>query len=253
MRRNPVAVFAAVAGLCMLIAGAWATTTTGALEPTTGTWRAYRGTDFTILVCSNSSETAMLACVAADSERRATSTRYQLRYPNRYVTVTYSALPPPTTAQWTFCANEYEVCSFTGTRRVRFGLNTTWVERDLTAANGGIPCRIASFGSDPLVGIAKRCELRNVDSPPASGSATLSWTPPTQNSDGTTLTNLAGYRVSYGTSSTALTQTVQIANAGASSYTVSNLTPGTWYFAVRAYTSGGTESANSNVGTKVIL
>lgn len=82
--------------------------------------------------------------------------------------------------------------------------------------------------------------------------ATLSWTPPTQNTDGTALTNLAGYRVSHGTSPTALTPTIQIANAGASSYTVSNLAPGTYYFAVRAYTSGGTESDLSNVVQKVV-
>lgn len=79
------------AGLCAMVAGAIAATTSGSLEPTNGTWRAYRGTDFTTLACSNSSETAMLACIAADSERRAASTRYQLRYPNRYVTVRYSA------------------------------------------------------------------------------------------------------------------------------------------------------------------
>ena len=47
-----------------------------------------------------------------------------------------------------------------------------------------------------------------------------------------------------------LTQTVQLANAGMSSYVVENLSPGTYYFAVRAYTSGGAESANSNVVTK---
>lgn len=241
------------AGLCAIIAGAFAATTTGNLEPTTGTWRAYRGTDFSTLVCSNSSEAAMLACIAADAERRATSTRYQLRYPNRYVSVTYSAPPPPTTTAWTFCANEYETCAFSGTRRVRFGLNTSWVERDLTAVNGGVACRLATFGSDPVVGVTKRCELRAVESQPqVTGSATLSWTPPTQNTDGSSLTNLVGYRVSYGTSPTALIQTIQIANAGISSYTISNLSPATWYFAVRAYTSSGTESVNSSIGSKAV-
>ncbi len=33
------------------------------------------------------------------------------------------------------------------------------------------------------------------------GTATLSWTPPTQNTDGSPLTDLAGYRVYWGTSS----------------------------------------------------
>lgn len=85
-----------------------------------------------------------------------------------------------------------------------------------------------------------------------SGRAVLSWTPPTQNTDGSALTNLAGYRVSYGTSSTALTSTIQIANPGVSNYTISNLAPGTYYFAVRAYKSSGTESNNSNVVSKVV-
>lgn len=82
--------------------------------------------------------------------------------------------------------------------------------------------------------------------------ATLSWTPPATNTDGSALTNLAGYRVSYGTSPTALTQTIQLATPGLSSYTISDLAPGTYYFAVRAYTSAGTESTNSNVGSKII-
>jgi hypothetical protein len=85
-----------------------------------------------------------------------------------------------------------------------------------------------------------------------TASATLSWTPPTQNTDGSTLTNLAGYRLYYGTSATALTQSVQIANPSVSTYVIDGLTPTTYYFAVRAYTSGGAESANSNVASKTL-
>jgi hypothetical protein len=93
----------------------------------------------------------------------------------------------------------------------------------------------------------------NVTSPPSSnGSATLSWTPPTQNTDGSTLSNLAGFRIQYGTSPTALTQTVQIPNAGLASYVVTGLSSGSWYFAVKAYTSSGAESANSGVVSKTI-
>lgn len=250
----------------------------------------------------------MLACIAADAERRATTTRYQLRYPNRYVTATYTApiptcpaLPatetrtatcptgttgtypqtrsytaapyptcstagawtpaeppagacvaaPPPTSDWTLCAVEYQTCTFTGTRRVRFGLNASWVERDLA---GPIACRINTFGSDPVVGAAKRCELRNVDTPPppATGTATLSWTPPTANTDGTALSNLAGYRISYGASPTELINTIQIPSPSVRLYTVENLSPGTYYFSVRAYTSTGTESAQSNTVSKAV-
>lgn len=83
-------------------------------------------------------------------------------------------------------------------------------------------------------------------------AATLSWIPPTQNTNGTALTNLAGYRISYSTSPTALDRVIQIANPGLSGYTIGNLAPGTYYFAVRAYTSGGTESVNSDVRSKIV-
>jgi hypothetical protein len=86
----------------------------------------------------------------------------------------------------------------------------------------------------------------------ASGSATISWTPPTTNSDGTTLANLAGYRIAYGNSSTNLNQTTSLNNAGLTTHTISNLTAGTWFFAVYAVNSGGLESDISNVATKTI-
>lgn len=84
------------------------------------------------------------------------------------------------------------------------------------------------------------------------GTATLSWTPPTQNTDGTALTNLAGYRISYGSSATAMTQVIQVANPGVTRYTVSNLEAGTHYFGIRAYNSAGAESSVSNVVSKVV-
>jgi hypothetical protein len=41
-------------------------------------------------------------------------------------------------------------------------------------------------------------------------------------------------------------------NPNETTYTVNNLRPGTWYFAVSAYTTNGTESAPSNVASKTI-
>ncbi len=86
----------------------------------------------------------------------------------------------------------------------------------------------------------------------SAGSATLTWTPPTRNADGSTLSNLAGYRIVYGTSPTSLNRTMEVRNPGISTYVVENLSPATYYFAVRAFTSTGTESANSNVASKVV-
>lgn len=86
----------------------------------------------------------------------------------------------------------------------------------------------------------------------AAGTATLNWTPPLDNTDGTVIANLAGYKIYYGTTSTALNQTIQVGNAGLSSYSFSNLASGTWYFGVTAYTSAGTESALSNIASKAV-
>jgi hypothetical protein len=86
----------------------------------------------------------------------------------------------------------------------------------------------------------------------ASGSATLSWTPPTTNNNGSPLTNLAGYRVYWGNSPTGMTQSVSLNNPGLSSYVIGNLVAGTYYFGVKAVSSTGVESTMSNVGTKTI-
>ena len=59
----------------------------------------------------------------------------------------------------------------------------------------------------------------------SNGAVTLSWTPPTQNTDGSVLTNLSGYRIHYGTSPSALNQTITLNNAGLTAYMVQNLSP----------------------------
>lgn len=84
------------------------------------------------------------------------------------------------------------------------------------------------------------------------GSATLKWTAPTANSNGTALTNLAGYYIYYGTSPGSLTNVVDVSNPAALTYVVNNLGAGTWYFAIAAYTNAGLTSPMSNVGSKTI-
>jgi hypothetical protein len=86
----------------------------------------------------------------------------------------------------------------------------------------------------------------------SNGTATVNWIPPTDNSNGTALTGLAGYEIHYGTASNNLSQTAQVANSGLTSYTLTNLTAGTWYFGVTAYTTSGTQSSMSNLASKTI-
>ena len=88
--------------------------------------------------------------------------------------------------------------------------------------------------------------------PPPTQSVTLSWSAPTLNTNGTILNDLAGYYINYGTSATALSQTVTVTGATSTTYTVANLVPGTYYFSVTAYNSAGTESAPSPTVSKTI-
>jgi hypothetical protein len=85
-----------------------------------------------------------------------------------------------------------------------------------------------------------------------AASVTLTWVAPTDNTNGTPLTDLAGYHIHYGTSPDNLTQVIELAGTGNTEFELSGLAPGTYYFAVTAYTTMGTESAESDVGYKTI-
>lgn len=84
------------------------------------------------------------------------------------------------------------------------------------------------------------------------GSATLSWTPPTQNTDGTPLTDLSGYRIYWGTSPGSYPNSVTIDQAGVTTYVVENLVPGTYEFVSTAINADGVESDYSNPATKTV-
>jgi len=109
-------------------------------------------------------------------------------------------------------------------------------------------------GSAALSAFAIRVMAPASDTPPptTTGSATLSWNTPTQNTDGSPLTNLAGYRIYYGTDATALAYSATIDSTTTTSYVVSGLGAGTWYFAIKAVSTTGTESDPSNLVSKTI-
>ena len=91
-----------------------------------------------------------------------------------------------------------------------------------------------------------------VTSAEASNAATLSWTPPIENEDGSSLVNLAGYTIVYGPSSTTLHQSIRLENPGLSRYVIDDLPAGTYYFGIKAFNAEGVESSVSNVVSKVI-
>jgi len=85
-----------------------------------------------------------------------------------------------------------------------------------------------------------------------SGSATLTWQPPTTRTDGSPLNDLAGYRVLWGTTRGQYPNSVRLTNPGITSYVVNNLSPATYYFVVVAVDSKGIESGYSNEASKTI-
>jgi hypothetical protein len=86
----------------------------------------------------------------------------------------------------------------------------------------------------------------------ANGSATLSWLPPTTNTNGSPLTNLAGFKIYWGTAPGNYSSSTTVMNPGLATYVVGNLTPNTYYFAVSALNSAGTESVFSNPASKTV-
>jgi hypothetical protein len=88
--------------------------------------------------------------------------------------------------------------------------------------------------------------------PQSSGSATLAWQPPTQNTNGSMLTNLAGYHIYYGTAPNNLAQTVNVPNPGVTRYVMSGLVAATWYFQMTAYDKNGMESPPTGIQSVVM-
>jgi hypothetical protein len=85
-----------------------------------------------------------------------------------------------------------------------------------------------------------------------NGTAVLSWTPPTVNTDGSTLNDLSGYRIYYGASVDSLTTVISLNDPGLSSYAIDGLGSATYYFAVTAIAASGSESEKSTVVSKSV-
>jgi hypothetical protein len=84
------------------------------------------------------------------------------------------------------------------------------------------------------------------------GYAKLSWHAPTKNTNGTPLTDFDGYTIYYGNFKSALTRTIKVADASATSYEVSKLRSGTYYFTIAADAKDGKQSAQSLMASKTI-
>jgi hypothetical protein len=113
-------------------------------------------------------------------------------------------------------------------------------------------CVLAGCHEDPTGVSTVSASAGTAATNKGSGMATLSWQAPTTNTDGAALTDLAGYRIYFGMNADDLTQTVQLTGLGLQTYVIDDLGLGTWYFAIKAVTSAGAESALSDVVSKTI-
>ncbi len=119
------------------------------------------------------------------------------------------------------------------------------------AASGGWSGTRAASGTQTLATITASTNY-TLTCTWSTGTARVTWTTPTSNTDGSALVNLAAFRVYYGTSASALSQSSEINDITQRAATISSLTPGTWFFAVRSVNTNQVESANSSVWNKSV-
>jgi hypothetical protein len=86
---------------------------------------------------------------------------------------------------------------------------------------------------------------------PVTGSAKLSWIPPTEREDGSTLDSIGGYTIYFGQDPERLEYTIEVSGE-ITEYEINDLDEGTWYFALSAKSDTGLESALSPLVSKII-
>ncbi len=115
----------------------------------------------------------------------------------------------------------------------------TYANIDISVSDGSLSASLPTFSVD----------VTQV----ALGSVTLSWTPPTQNEDGSALADLAAYKFYYGTSPGSYSNQVRVDSPGITMYMLENLTPATYYVAATVISTAGMESAFSNEASMQVL
>lgn len=87
---------------------------------------------------------------------------------------------------------------------------------------------------------------------PQTGAATLNWSAPTADADGSSLTGLAGFRVFYSQQLGQYDESLVISNPTVTTAVIDDLTSGTWFFQVAAVDDAGNLSELSNAASKTI-
>jgi len=75
-----------------------------------------------------------------------------------------------------------------------------------------------------------------------SEAVTIAWAPPTENTDGTALTDLTGYKIHYGSESKSYAKSVALSNPSLTRFVLESLPAGKYFFALTAMNGAGHES-----------
>ncbi len=101
------------------------------------------------------------------------------------------------------------------------------------------PIEISVTDGQSVVALPKfRIEVEGT----GSASLTIAWNAPTQNADGSPLTDLDGYRIHYGTSPGDYSDTIELNSPGVTSYVIENLAPGSYFLAMTSVNADNLES-----------
>lgn len=206
-----------------------------------GGWSGTRGTSGSEAVSPTADTTYSLSCTGDGGTDTAS------------VAVTVNALPPElsfsaaaTTVasggeiSLTWSASHTDSCSASGGWSGSKSANGTEVVGPLSA---GTTFTLSCSG--PGGNVVEMLTVSIVD------DVSLSWEPPTENIDGSALTDLAGYRLYVGQASGSYTDVVALNDATATSHTV-KLASGSYYVVMTAVDADGNESAHSNEVTRTV-
>jgi hypothetical protein len=133
---------------------------------------------------------------------------------------------------------------------IKFDTSTGALGGTPTAADEGTTGHIvvtASIGSSSTSLTPFTIQVNPAVTVTPTVSAALSWTAPTENADGGPVTDLAGYRIYYGTNAADLTSKVDVSGAQSTTYVLKGLSNGRYYFAVVAFNSLGLDSGYSSL------
>lgn len=159
---------------------------------------------------------------------------------------------------WSHSAPAQNIISFTA--EVTSGVETvvpvlTWDTTplaDACTASGDWTGSKGPAGTETLPAISGSATY-NIQCEWLDASATLTWTIPTTNTDGTAYTDPKGYKVYYDMSQGGPYENINdVQDPSATTHVVFPLIPGSWFFVVTAYNQNDVESDVSNEAMKIL-